>query len=60
MVLRLLTLNLELAPPLLPRTSSTTAYVKPPARGTHKYRWLLPAHADHTSGVSATTSVRVY
>lgn len=44
----------------LSSTSSTTAYVKPPARGTNKYRWLLPAHTDHTSGVSATASVRVY
>lgn len=44
----------------LSSTSSTSALIRPPARGTNRYRWVLPAHTDHTTSVSATASIRVY
>ena len=45
---------------VLSSTSAATARVRPPARGTNKYRWVLPADTDHSTGVSTTFSVRVY
>jgi hypothetical protein len=44
----------------LSSTSTASAKVRPPARGTNKYRWVLAAHTDHATGVSATSTVRVY
>ncbi len=44
----------------LSSASSTSARLKPPVRGTSKYRWVLPAHTDHSTGVSATASILVY
>jgi hypothetical protein len=44
----------------LSSTSAASARIKPPARGINKYRWVLPAHTDHSVGVSATASLRVY
>ena len=43
----------------LTSSSTASARVKPPSRGTIKYRWLLPAHTDHSVAVSGTVSVRV-
>ena len=44
----------------LSSTSAASAKVRPPVRGTNRYRWVLPAHTDHGTGVSTTSSVRVY
>jgi hypothetical protein len=43
-------------------STSSTAYatVKPPARGTNRYRWMLPGHSDHLAGGSASGYVKVY
>ena len=43
----------------LSSTSATSAKVRPSARGTNTYRWVLPGHTDHSAGVSAKLSVRV-
>ena len=34
--------------------------IRPSARGYNSYRWYLPAHSDHGTGVSSTLLVRVY
>ena len=44
----------------LSSTSTASAVIKPPARGTNQYRWVLSAHTDHGSGWSTTASIRVY
>ena len=44
----------------LSSTSTASATVKPPARGTLRYRWLVGSHTDHLTGVSAVKYVKVY
>lgn len=43
----------------LSSASTVKVYVRPSSRGTQSYRWVLPAHADHATGVSAKVSVKV-
>ena len=43
----------------LSSTSTASASVKPPRRGTNTYRWVLPAHTDHGTGGSAAMRLRV-
>lgn len=44
----------------LSSTSAASATIRPSARGYNSYRWYLPAHSDHGTGVSSTLRVRVY
>ena len=43
----------------LSSTSTASASVKPPRKGSNSYRWVLPAHTDHGTGVSATLKLSV-
>ena len=43
----------------LSSTSTASASVKPTKRGTNSYRWVLPSHTDHGTGVSATLKLSV-
>jgi hypothetical protein len=43
----------------LSSTSGYTFAVRPGLRGTHSYRVVIKAHADHVQGTSATRSLKV-
>ena len=44
----------------LSSTSTASVTVRPTARGTLRYRWMVAAHTDHLTGVSAVKYVKVY
>lgn len=44
----------------LSSTSTASVTIKPTARGTVRYRWMVAAHTDHLTGASAVRYVKVY
>lgn len=44
----------------LSSTSTASVTIKPTARGTLRYRWMVAAHTDHLTGASAVKYVKVY
>jgi hypothetical protein len=44
----------------LSTTSTASGAIRPTARGTLRYRWMVAAHTDHLTGASAVKYVKVY